>query len=198
MQTLPFRPRPPITSAHISACKRDFRKQRFLRIHLKYLPTTSNPRCARFRLWQKEARMRRRQLKLIHSMMQHISHAVRESECSLALFSEAAWHHNVSVRSAESGEVFQRPLKRPRSPSPTATLHTDPLRQYSIHDRHLIARALKSQPRFLCTVPNCMVATADGALRAPKDFFRQPTGCYALLWSDRQPPRRFRKTMLQK
>ena len=37
-----------------------------------------------------------------------------------------------------------------------------------------------------CTVPNCMVAMAQGVLHMPKDFFQQWTWCYALLWSNRQ------------
>jgi len=45
-------------------------------------------------------------------MMQQIRLAIKELECSLALFSEAAWHHNVSVRSAESGMVFECLLER--------------------------------------------------------------------------------------
>lgn len=145
----PFKARPPATLAQLRASKREFRKQRFLRIHSRYPPTTSNPRCARFRIWQSGACKRRRQLKYIHYITQHIVHAVKESERSLALFTQAASHHGLSLETA-SGEVICRPLKRRCSPSPppTAFLHVAPLRRYSIHDRHLIARALKTQPKY--------------------------------------------------
>jgi len=145
----PFKARPPATLAQLQASKRMFRKQWFLCIHLRYPPTTSKPRCARFRIWQSEVRKRRRQLKFIDSMTQQIKNTVRESERLLAHFSVAASHHGISVETAD-GEVLCRPLKRRHSPSPppTATLHVAPLRRYSIHDRHLIARALKTRPKY--------------------------------------------------
>ena len=146
----PFMARPPATLAQLWASKRKFRKHRFLHIHLRYPSTTSNPRCARFRTWQSGACKWRRQLKYIHHMTHHIAHAVKESQCSLAFFTQAALHHSMSLETT-SGEVICRPLKRRCSlspPPPTATLHVAPLHQYSIHDRHLIARALKTQPKY--------------------------------------------------
>jgi hypothetical protein len=147
----PFQARPPATLALLRASKREFRKQRFLRIHLRYPSTTSNPPCARFRIWIAGPRKRRRQLKYIHYMTQHVKHTIRESGRSLVLFSQAALHHGLSVVAAD-GETLCRPLKRPRSPSPPpppdATLHVAPLSRYSTHDRHLIACALETRPKY--------------------------------------------------
>ncbi|KIK00929.1 hypothetical protein K443DRAFT_7329 [Laccaria amethystina LaAM-08-1] len=147
----PFQARPPATLVLLRASKREFRKQRFLRIHLRYPSTTSNPPCARFRIWIAGPRKRRRQLKYIHYMTQHVKHTIRESGRSLVLFSQAALHHGLSVVAAD-GETLCRPLKRPRSPSPPpppdATLHVAPLSRYSTHDRHLIACALETRPKY--------------------------------------------------
>ena len=146
----PFMAQPPATLAQLWASKHKFRKHRFLCIHLHYPSTTSNPRCAQFRIWQSGARKQRRQLKYIHYMTQHIAHAVKESEHSLGLFTQAALHHSMLLETT-SGEVICRPLKHQHSlspPPPTATLHVAPLRWYSIHNQHLIAHALKTQLKY--------------------------------------------------
>ena len=142
-----FKPR---QRAQLQASKHEFRKHQFLRIHLHYPLTTSNPHCARFHIWQSGARKWRRQLKFIHYMTQHIAHTVKESKRSLALFTQAALHHSMLLET-RSGEVICCPLKCQRSlspPPPTATLHIAPLRRYSVHDQHLIACALKTQPKY--------------------------------------------------
>jgi len=113
------------TLAQLQASKWKFRKQQFLCIYLHYPPTTSNPCCAQFHIWQSGACKQRRQLKYIHYMTQHIIHAVKESKHSLK--------HQCSP-----------------SPHPTATLHVAPLCQYSIHNWHLIACTLKTQLKYCC------------------------------------------------
>src|SRR6266511_718220 len=75
----PFTPHPPMQLIEISPGirKRLKRKHRFFaypnhKPHPHKFPKNlSNPRCARFRLWLKEARMRRRQLKLGHDLTEH-------------------------------------------------------------------------------------------------------------------------------
>ena len=144
----PFQARPPLTYAQARINKRDSRKQRFLRLSMRFPPTNSNPRCARFRIWQSDVRQRRRQLKVINDLSQQITRMVKIQEQHIALFAMAAAQHSISVE--RNGEVLSRPLKRKRSPSPspTATLHIAPLRRGSSFNQHRIASVLRRTPKY--------------------------------------------------
>ena len=81
-------------------------------------------------------------------------------------------------------------LKPPwRNITPMRSHYIYPFNASGQSDTSLEGSDIAVSPMDILTVPKCMVATVEGALRMLKDFFRQRTQCYALFWSDRQPPK---------
>ena len=72
------------------------RKARYL--HRQIPKSTPNPRCARLRIWYKDARMRRRQIKEKVELTRQVNAAgFNQLESALLLFRLTASLHNVSV-----------------------------------------------------------------------------------------------------
>jgi len=109
-----FPNRPPITFVKRTESQRKHLKRKIRYLHRSIPRSTPNPRCARFRLWHKEARMRRRQLKLHAELSRQVTYMFSYPiERARALFSWIARAHNISV--ATSAQSPQPSLKRPRS-----------------------------------------------------------------------------------
>ena len=113
-----FPNRPPITFEKRTESQRKHLKRKMRYTHRSIARSTPNPHCARFRIWYKDARMRRCQLKLQAELKQQIAHMISDpTERARAQFRTIASTHGISVTiSAQS----PRPsLKRPRiSPEP--------------------------------------------------------------------------------
>ena len=121
----PFTPRPPMQHVEISPSMRKHLKRKHLFFTYpnhkphphKFPKNLSNPRCARFRLWLKEAPLRRRQLKLCHDLTERAKQMfVDPVQRSLALFSMFTRLRDISFK---SDLTPQKPSKRPRLDNPS-------------------------------------------------------------------------------
>ena len=68
-----FPSRPPITFTRRTESQRKHLKRKIRYLHCNIPKSTPRPRCARFRLWYKEARKRRRQLRINAELSQQVT-----------------------------------------------------------------------------------------------------------------------------
>ena len=115
-----FPNRPPITFIRRTESQRKHSKRKALYLHRSIPRSTPNPRCARFRLWYKDARVRRRQLKSKVELLRQAAGMISDPiERACALFTTIASLHRISVTtSAQSPQPSRKRKRIPPEPDP--------------------------------------------------------------------------------
>ena len=94
----PYKGRPPITLERRTDSQRKALRRKVQYLHQQIPKSTPNPRCARLRIWYKDARMRRRQIKEKVEFTRQVNAAgFNQLDSALLLFRLTASLHNVSV-----------------------------------------------------------------------------------------------------